>query len=65
MPSWAVRLESKAEPAQSASSLTRILRERDPAIVGRIEQDAVILDLRTVRPDDDAILGSALRALLD
>ena len=36
----------------------------EPAIVGRIEDDAVILDLRTVEPRwDEALPGAIARAL--
>jgi hypothetical protein len=33
--------------------------------VGRIERGLVVLDLRTVEPDDDAVLVRALAAALD
>jgi L-seryl-tRNA(Ser) seleniumtransferase len=49
---------------QPVDALARRLREWPTAVVGRVEQDALILDLRTVNPADDAILASALRAVL-
>ncbi len=48
----------------SAELLSR-LREGDPAVVGRIERDRVLLDLRTVAPDEDAALAGAIARALD
>ena len=45
----------------SARTLARRLRCHDPAILGRIENDRVILDLRTVRSGEDKALLEALR----
>jgi len=38
-------------------------RLREWGVVGRIERDAIVCDLRTVDPADDARLGDALAAL--
>ncbi|MEP6638900.1 MAG: L-seryl-tRNA(Sec) selenium transferase, partial [Chloroflexota bacterium] len=47
-----------------AAALATRLRTGDPAVVGRVEAGAVLLDLRTVDPADDATLADALvRAL--
>jgi len=47
-----------------ADSLAGRLRADDPAVVGRVDSRAVLLDLRTVDPSDDAALRDALvRAL--
>jgi L-seryl-tRNA(Ser) seleniumtransferase len=43
-----------------ADRLLATLRAGDPAVIGRIERDQVILDLRTVDPADDATLVAAL-----
>ncbi len=40
------------------------LRELDRPIIGRIEKNHTILDLRTVHPDDDAAVANAVRSLL-
>jgi L-seryl-tRNA(Ser) seleniumtransferase len=49
---------------RDVTALAARLRSGDPAIVGRVEADAVRLDLRTVDPDDDVELAGALgRAL--
>jgi L-seryl-tRNA(Ser) seleniumtransferase len=47
-----------------ADALLGSLRAGDPAVVGRIERDRVILDLRTVDPKDDATLAGALTRAL-
>ena len=45
-------------------ALASRLRTGEPAVVGRVESGAVLLDLRTIEPSDDAALGQALvRAL--
>ena len=40
--------------------LEALLRRASPPVVGRIEQDQVVLDLRTVREEDDDVLTAAL-----
>ena len=52
LPSAAVSL-----PARYAAAL----RTGEPAIVGRVERDRCLLDLRTVRPEEDATLREAVR----
>ncbi len=54
MPSVALRLPGRA------SALARRLRVGSPAVVGRIDADAVLLDLRTVDPIDDDVLVAAV-----
>ncbi len=44
----------------SASSLEARLRAADPAVVARIANERVLLDLRTVMEDDDRLVGAAL-----
>jgi L-seryl-tRNA(Ser) seleniumtransferase len=44
----------------TASELAARLRGSDPPIFGRVEQDRLLLDLRTVFPEQDAILVKAL-----
>jgi L-seryl-tRNA(Ser) seleniumtransferase len=49
----------------SASRLLERLRTGDPAVVGRIRGNRVVLDLRTVEPDRDAELARAVGAALE
>jgi L-seryl-tRNA(Ser) seleniumtransferase len=47
-----------------AADLLRRLREQEPPVIGRIEQERVLLDPRTVLPDeDDALLSAVVAAL--
>lgn len=47
----------------SADDLASRLRAGTPPVVGRVESGKVLLDLRSVLPDEDAILERALREL--
>jgi L-seryl-tRNA(Ser) seleniumtransferase len=40
------------------------LREHEPPVIGRIEQERVLLDPRTVLPDEDDVLLDAVVAAL-
>jgi len=44
--------------------LARRLRTGTPSVVARIEHDLLLLDPRTVRPDEDRALVGALKAAL-
>lgn len=57
------RLIAIADSRRSATDVTRTLRSLDPAIVTRIQQDCVVIDLRTVLPDEDAAVLDGLRIL--
>ncbi len=46
------------------SDLARRLRLGDPPVVARIERDMLLLDPRTVRPEDDRTLIAAVKAAL-
>jgi L-seryl-tRNA(Ser) seleniumtransferase len=59
LPSWALVI--RGMPAQR---LLAVLRAGDPAVVGRIVDEAVVLDLRTVEPRDDQRLAAAVQAAL-
>jgi L-seryl-tRNA(Ser) seleniumtransferase len=47
----------------SADELSARLRASDPPIIARVEEGCVLLDLRTVFPEQDAALAQALAAL--
>ena len=57
LPSRGLALDGAAE------ALSKQLRANDPPIVGRIQAQRLILDLRTVLPEQDAVLMAALAAL--
>jgi L-seryl-tRNA(Ser) seleniumtransferase len=62
LPSYAVAVSPR--PGLGADEIARRLRTGDPAVVGRIERDRLLLDLRTVDPRDDGLLRAAVpRAL--
>ena len=46
--------------AAGAAHLDAALRAREPAVIGRIERDRLLLDLRTVPPELDAVLAAAV-----
>jgi L-seryl-tRNA(Ser) seleniumtransferase len=48
----------------SADELSARLRASDPPIVARVEEGRVLLDLRTVFPEQDATLAAALRGII-
>ncbi|MGJ5813240.1 L-seryl-tRNA(Sec) selenium transferase [Paludibaculum fermentans] len=58
LPTWLVAL-----PGQAAE-LERKLRGGEPAVIARIEGDRLLLDLRTVRPEEEAELAEAIRKAL-
>jgi L-seryl-tRNA(Ser) seleniumtransferase len=53
------------DASPSADALLVRLREHAPPIIARIEQDRVVFDLRTVPPDQDVTLASAIRSCLN
>jgi L-seryl-tRNA(Ser) seleniumtransferase len=48
----------------NAKRVEERLRGGDPVVVARVADDRVLLDLRTVSPDDDAALADALNAAI-
>jgi L-seryl-tRNA(Ser) seleniumtransferase len=55
LPSWAVALTERVD------DLGHRLRTGEPAVFGRIEHGKLLLDLRTVLPEDDPILIHAVQ----
>jgi L-seryl-tRNA(Ser) seleniumtransferase len=49
--------------AMSAGELADALRENQPPIIARVENDRVLLDLRTVFPEQDSVVCAALERL--
>jgi L-seryl-tRNA(Ser) seleniumtransferase len=62
--SHGVQLSATAAAHWSASEVAHLLRAGMPPIVGRVEQDAVILDFRTIFPEDDQTVVKAIRSAL-
>jgi L-seryl-tRNA(Ser) seleniumtransferase len=59
------RVVAIAAPAKtSAAEIARRLRRSDPPVVARIERDHLLLDPRTVSPEDDPTLIETVRAAL-
>jgi L-seryl-tRNA(Ser) seleniumtransferase len=48
----------------SADELSARLRASDPAIIARVEQGRVLLDLRTVFADQDPVIAVALERIV-
>jgi L-seryl-tRNA(Ser) seleniumtransferase len=59
-PSRAVSLRSASLPPDA---ITAFLRGRRPPIVSRVEAERVLLDLRSIAPEEDAEVGEALAEL--
>lgn len=55
MPTWLIVIEDRDAVAEE-----RRLRANDPPIIARIEQDRVVLDLRTVFPEEEDLIVQAL-----
>ncbi|MCL2679507.1 MAG: L-seryl-tRNA(Sec) selenium transferase [Dehalococcoidia bacterium] len=61
LPTWLVSVT----PHSSAESLARKLRLSEPPLFARIENNAVLLDMRTVFPEQDALLAPLIAAALE
>jgi L-seryl-tRNA(Ser) seleniumtransferase len=60
IPSWAIAIASG-----SADQVARQLRSGKPAVFGRVQDGCVLLDLRTVMPEDDqSLLGRILECVV-
>ncbi len=64
LPTWLLYI-TPAPPAQGKKvrGLAAALKASEHPILGRIEKDALLLDPRTVLPDEDAVVLSALKSL--
>jgi L-seryl-tRNA(Ser) seleniumtransferase len=60
IPSWAIAIASG-----SADHLAKQLRNGKPAVFGRVQDGRLLLDLRTVMPEDDkSLLGRILECMV-
>ena len=57
------RLVALTHQELSANELCARLRESDPPVIGRVEEGRVLLDFRTVFPDQDARISDIIRSL--
>ncbi len=60
IPSWSVAIQPQG---MSVSALAAALRGQNPSVVGRIENDCLLLDLRTIAPKYDVALVNAFERL--
>jgi L-seryl-tRNA(Ser) seleniumtransferase len=60
LPTWVLAIGA---PHLPADSLLAALRRNRPPVLARVSEDRVLLDLRTVSPEDESLLESALRSL--
>ncbi|MGB9825216.1 MAG: aminotransferase class V-fold PLP-dependent enzyme, partial [Desulfofundulus sp.] len=61
LPSVAV----KVQPRQmNSENLARVLRAGEPAVMGRLQDESLILDMRTVLPGEIEVLAGAITAAL-
>jgi L-seryl-tRNA(Ser) seleniumtransferase len=58
IPTWLIAIE-----CMDVADAERRLRAGDPPVVARIENERLILDLRTVFPQEEEELAAALRRL--
>jgi L-seryl-tRNA(Ser) seleniumtransferase len=62
LPSWGLAV---VNPDISADELTRRLRRTSPAMVGRVVDDRLVLDMRTLLDgDDDRVLAALAQSVL-
>lgn len=61
LPSWALVLVHRQHPAHR---LEEALRQAEPPIIGRLEEDRLWLDVRTVLPEDEDIFLQVLAGTL-
>ncbi len=57
IPTWCVALTPQG---MSVDALAKTLRTGKPAVVGRVSRDRLLLDLRSVLPEQDALLVDAV-----
>ena len=60
LPSWGVAVD----PPRGAQDLMAALRSGTPPLIGRVLDDRVLLDVRTILPGQEPLVAGALSALL-
>jgi L-seryl-tRNA(Ser) seleniumtransferase len=64
LPTTLIALPAQSESAANPTSLAHALRRGRPAVVARIQDERVILDLRTVLPGQEEALTARVREVL-
>jgi L-seryl-tRNA(Ser) seleniumtransferase len=59
IPTWLLAVSA---PGQTAESLAGRLRRHEPPVIGRIAEDVVLLDMRTLLPGEDLLVAEAVIA---
>ena len=59
IPSWCVSVK----PVASVDALAAMLRRGTPSVLGRVKQDRLLLDMRTISPADDLAVVKAFESL--
>ena len=49
----------------SVNAIERFLRDQTPPIIGRIDEDYYVMDLRTIQNDELVLIGTAFKRLLE
>ena len=62
LPSKGVAVRTKS---MTVNALERFMRNHEPPIIGRIEDDVFVMDMRTARLEDLEIIANAFKHLLD
>ena len=63
LPTVTISVSSVQSVDRSANLQAKLFREQSPPIIGRIENDKLVLDLRTVFPHQDEILISGIKSI--
>ncbi|MBI2881031.1 MAG: L-seryl-tRNA(Sec) selenium transferase [Candidatus Tectomicrobia bacterium] len=65
IPTALIALRQREPGGLSPDEMEGRLRGMDPPVIGRIQDDALLLDLRTVFPEEEAFVWSALESLAE
>ena len=64
LPSWVLSLDCQGVSGGAEEIMGR-MRSGDPPVIARIEEDHVLLDPRTVSPEEDEALIGGLRRVME
>ena len=60
IPTWCVAMRPRGS---SVNRVAERLRSANPAVIGRVQKDTLLVDMRTVLPEQDIVLVELLQAL--